>query len=208
MGGYGSTRWGSYRRATRIEECFALDAGILARGGAANASTSGDVRWTDPQGRELAAIGWRRTDAKVELRYTVTSPGQPTREVSDVVRLERMPKPLGGFTWTWRCPRDLGGCPCGRRVLRLYLPPGRDRFGCRHCHGLAYTSSLRREEGLRRAAARLGVPELGSLLFGPPRRAGRRKRPSCAATARRGDGFRAEAVKDEGRRNGIEFEEG
>lgn len=30
--------------------------------------------------------------------------------------------------------------PCGRRVGKLYLPPGKDYFRCRVCHNLTYSS--------------------------------------------------------------------
>jgi hypothetical protein len=30
--------------------------------------------------------------------------------------------------------------PCGRRVGKLYLPPGASYFGCRHCYELTYKS--------------------------------------------------------------------
>ena len=33
-----------------------------------------------------------------------------------------------------------GGGPCGRRVGKLYLPPGGRYYGCRHCHRLTYSS--------------------------------------------------------------------
>jgi hypothetical protein len=42
---------------------------------------------------------------------------------------------FGGLRWWWRC---LG---CGRRVGKLYLPPGQTRFRCRRCHGLTYRST-------------------------------------------------------------------
>ncbi len=32
-------------------------------------------------------------------------------------------------------------CDCGRRVGRLYLPPGQRGFRCRHCHSLTYRSA-------------------------------------------------------------------
>lgn len=34
-------------------------------------------------------------------------------------------------------------CPCGRRTVKLYLPPGGTRFRCRECHGLTYESRQR-----------------------------------------------------------------
>lgn len=50
------------------------------------------------------------------------------------VRLTETRLPSGGFRWWWACPG------CGRRVDVLYLPPGRDRLGCRLCCGLVYRS--------------------------------------------------------------------
>jgi hypothetical protein len=48
----------------------------------------------------------------------------------------------GGLRWWFRCPACRGGGPpCGRRVGKLYLPPGGKVFACRHCYDLAYTSS-------------------------------------------------------------------
>jgi hypothetical protein len=45
---------------------------------------------------------------------------------------------------------------CGRRVGKLYLPPGGKYFGCRHCYNLTYTSSNESHEhdGLYRIIAR------------------------------------------------------
>jgi hypothetical protein len=39
-----------------------------------------------------------------------------------------------------RCPLLRNGVPCNREVMRLYLPPGGQMFGCRHCHNLTYRS--------------------------------------------------------------------
>ncbi|HJZ56062.1 MAG TPA: hypothetical protein VKE74_13930 [Gemmataceae bacterium] len=46
---------------------------------------------------------------------------------------------LGGVRWWFVCPLSVNGVACGRRVRKLYLRG--KYFGCRHCHGLAYTSS-------------------------------------------------------------------
>ena len=70
----------------------------------------------------------------------------------------------------FRCPFLVNGSPCGRRVLRLYLAPSGVYFGCRTCNGLAYQSSLRRDEWVRRALARFGIGyELAELWLGVSR---------------------------------------
>ena len=37
-------------------------------------------------------------------------------------------------------------CGCGRRVGRLYLPPGQRAFRCRHCHYLTYRSAREHDQ--------------------------------------------------------------
>lgn len=39
-------------------------------------------------------------------------------------------------------------CGCGRRVGRLYLPPGQGVFRCRHCHSLTYKSAQTHDQRL------------------------------------------------------------
>jgi len=80
---------------------------------------------------------------------------------------------FGGLRWWFCCPLRVEGRPCGRRVGKLYLPPGGRYFGCRHCHGLTYTSCqdsrrfdalyrwLAREAGVDVAEARRALRGLG-----------------------------------------------
>jgi hypothetical protein len=47
-------------------------------------------------------------------------------------------------------------CGCGRRVGRLYLPPGQGVFRCRHCYNLTYWSARKHDprQSRKRAAWR------------------------------------------------------
>lgn len=56
------------------------------------------------------------------------------RGTSHELRAVSSPCRFGGVRW-WLV------CDCGRRVLKVYCPPGGRRFACRTCHGLTYTSS-------------------------------------------------------------------
>jgi hypothetical protein len=47
---------------------------------------------------------------------------------------------FGGLRWWFVCPLVKNDVPCGRRVGKLYLPPGGRYFGCRTCYDLTYTS--------------------------------------------------------------------
>jgi hypothetical protein len=60
---------------------------------------------------------------------------------------------LGGCRWWGRYPLQRDGIECGRRVGKLYVPPGSRYFGCRRCHDLTYTSVQehdKRVDALRR----------------------------------------------------------
>jgi hypothetical protein len=45
---------------------------------------------------------------------------------------------FGGVRWWFQCSGMSVGNPCGRRVGKLYLPPGERYFACRYCHNLIY----------------------------------------------------------------------
>jgi hypothetical protein len=154
MGGFWSGRWGYGGKSdarTLVEDCRSLDINRLAREGVvrANARSSGNWRWSH-QGVEVASVGYEADTTEsvsgtLRLRYTV----KRRAEVQDLhypISLVTTPLPSGGRRWWFLCPASRNGGPaCGRRVGKLYLPPGGTVFACRHCHRLAYTSS--RESG-------------------------------------------------------------
>jgi hypothetical protein len=61
--------------------------------------------------------------------------------VNQTIELQPTRLCSGGLRWWFICPGMIDGKRCGRRVRKLYLPPGRLYFGCRHCYDLAYMSS-------------------------------------------------------------------
>ncbi len=52
------------------------------------------------------------------------------------IEITSIPSPLqqGKRRFYFQCAE------CGKRVGKIYLPPGGDRFACRRCHGLTYRS--------------------------------------------------------------------
>ena len=71
--------------------------------------------------------------------------------VTEIIPVVRVPCRYGGSRPYFLCP--VAGC--GRRAIKLYLSrqqPGRRRFLCRHCSGLAYASQS--EKSWQRAARR------------------------------------------------------
>jgi hypothetical protein len=133
MSGFLSGRWGAHTKRQTVEECRALDLRLLARRGAFRAGCSGQVSWSRG-GKETDVIAYGvRQDGSgllLTLYYSVTQTGE---SVQIPVRLETTRPRVGGEHW-W------GYCPCGRRVLKLYLPPAASRFACRTCHDLTYES--------------------------------------------------------------------
>ena len=71
------------------------------------------------------------------LHYMQTGAGEA---MDYQVSVTTTPLPWGGLRWWFICPLTVNGCYCGRRVGKLYLPPGGRYFGCRRCYDLTYTS--------------------------------------------------------------------
>lgn len=150
MGGMGSgNHYYHYHRPAKkctVEDCLSLDACRWMREGIlkAGAWLSGSWRWTYRSGRECS-INYEvntRDPARpsVRLRYSRTPHGREPESLDYSVALTTTRPRFGGLRWWFLCPLSCNGRACGRRVGKLYLPPGGRYFGCRHCHDLTYTS--------------------------------------------------------------------
>jgi hypothetical protein len=73
------------------------------------------------------------------------------------IRITTTKPPFGGRRYWFQCPLSNSGRVCGRRVGRLYLPPGSAFFGCRICHNLTYRSAQTHD---KRRDALLRNPDL------------------------------------------------
>jgi len=159
MGGYNSGRWGFHTKKTTVEECRTLNLAQLERAGlfrsSARKTVRGSLQWTNPAtGQETASVGFllERTDGALILALAYRTRDEDMRVP---VRIETTVSNFGGFRYWGACP------DCGRRVRKLYLPPGGCQFSCRICLGLTYESSqeAHRFDGLHRLVAEgLGVP--------------------------------------------------
>lgn len=155
MGGYGSGLHRSTGRRATVEESLTLSAGDWSRWGVMTArpGTAGSFEWyRGPQEDRVrtGSIGYRVTGpGEVMLLYRWG--GDDGRDMSYPVRVESVPIPNGhgGVRWWLLCPL------CDRRVGKIHLPPGADRFGCRTCHRLTYEScrESRKYDGLWRDLA-------------------------------------------------------
>jgi hypothetical protein len=144
MGGYGSTRWLGHTKKTQVEECRKFDMKsfkpYLIPG------RSGRWVWWDAYtGKENASIGYRvlgdDSPTGIKLSYTLHKWSGEDLDLDYVVRLTTTPLPWGGVRYWFVCPLIVNGIACNRRVAILYLPPGGNYYGCRHCYDLTYKSS-------------------------------------------------------------------
>ncbi len=75
--------------------------------------------------------------ARVRLSYSVCL----TRGYLDYsVGLQFTLPTYGGLKWWFICPLVVNNRACGRRVRKLFMPPGGSFYGCRHCYELRYRS--------------------------------------------------------------------
>ena len=101
----------------------------------------------DTRGPELARV-------RLSYSWIWTATGRHESAACTVWLTTTRPH-FGGLRWWFCCPLRVEGRPCGRRVGKLYLPPGGRYFGCRHCYDLTYTScqESRKYDGLARFLA-------------------------------------------------------
>lgn len=122
---------------------FVLDLHVLVRQGIVRPGAflrDARVGFVDPaSGRVWGVVGLEvdtrlPDDLKATVRYFLVRTG----ERIDLVVPLRIDTASTGFRWRFACP--LG---CRRTTVRLHLPGGASRFGCRACLGRL----LRRSEG-------------------------------------------------------------
>jgi hypothetical protein len=175
VGGSGSGRRGWHDKKTTVEECLTLSASALAREGViARSPDAGFLSWTNTTtGERTSSLAYvREIDGNwvtLHLRYTVTRRAGETHDIDLPIVLLTTPSAVGGSRWWFACPLIVNGLPCGRRVGKLYLPPGTRYFGCRHCYDLTCTScqeSHRYDRLIGQLASETGVdPRLVKAMF-------------------------------------------
>ena len=87
----------------------------------------------------------------IKLNYTVMDSFNGEKSSKDYkVFLDRTPCNYGGFRFWFICPLSVEGNPCGKKVAKLYLPPGSVYFGCRKCYDLTYKCQKEHDSRLDR----------------------------------------------------------
>jgi hypothetical protein len=135
-----------------VESALALEVRALARAGALS-GIGGELTlsWRRSRTKEVLAevtittvleVGSNRIRISAKLGTVGRQQALPTQ----IVWLETTVPPFGGVRWWFVCPRF------GKRVGKLYLPPGAHVFASREAHQLGYMSQ--RETAQDRAFSR------------------------------------------------------
>ncbi len=156
MGGLGSGRH-EYAETPTVEECRSLDADTLKEV-TRDPDAESVVWWGEREDPDAALAVLAEGDAglddetrpaRLRLRYTVTRPeDDESREYDYSIPLEYTECNFGGYRPWFRCPG------CRARRGKLYLPPGHERYLCRECYDLGYTSSRTSGDRVKQAELR------------------------------------------------------
>ena len=146
-----------------VEDCRSVSISFLRKHGyfSEPCSMSGSIVWKNGFGEITGSIGITVSTLDnvdyVRFYYTVTERSSGEKAEYDYkVSLATTPCHFGGVRYWFICPLSKNGVYCGRRVGKVYCPPGANYYGCRHCYNLSYES---------RNESRLGrIGQLGYLL--------------------------------------------
>lgn len=136
MGGFGSGRRGGRSTANASRK---IDLAWMIRTGRAKPGQwiSGPLNWNSggsPAG-SISYVAQMEDASDSYLRLTCwRGEGEDRTHVEQVVRLVFTEPNFGGRRWWMICPYS------GRRVAKLYMPAGGDRFASRHYWKLGYQS--------------------------------------------------------------------
>ena len=150
-------RWPWSNRST-VEECLVLNAAWLNKQGYFCGYKSGRLEWKNSYEEVKSSIGIvvsvdEQTSFENYIKLNYTSTNNSTGEKSNrdyKVFLNRTQCNYGGFRFWFICPLSVEGRPCGKRVGKLYLPPGGVYFGCRNCYDLTYRCQKEHDSRLDR----------------------------------------------------------
>lgn len=150
MGGYGSGRWHNHTKKRVVEDCLSISITDLCHDGILK-QTVGRWVWRGRGSSIGFAVNAQGGNPSLRLQYTHF--GAP---IDETIRMVMTRPNWGGVRWFFLCPLSVNGQPCRRRVGKLYLPPGGNLFGCRHCYDLSYRT---RQEYDKRVAFYRKHPE-------------------------------------------------
>jgi hypothetical protein len=163
-------------RKLTVEECFALEVKELTRKGIFEIEGIHELVLTDFSAETSTKIPFEveRLGKDTErlfflgswVRNTAFEGGNDARYGIEVVSESCR---FGGKRRYLRCPLLRRADICGRRVAKLFLPPGGCYFGCRTCYDLTYKSVQGHDKRVDELA-RLAIEDLDAALRSLPSR--------------------------------------
>ncbi len=135
----------SWGKKTTVEECRSVSISFLRKHNYLLGYCSGGIVWKNYYGEETSSISvtvsTMNRNSYVRFQYTNThwQSGEKT-DYDYTASLATTRCHFGGVRYWFICPLVKNGVPCGRRVGTLFLTPGGNYFGCRHCYDLSYNS--------------------------------------------------------------------
>jgi len=142
-----------------VEHCRVLSVDPMQRDRVFSSpgGSSWTITWADSRGQTEASLDYAfvRSDEGLSLFLAPWMTDRRTRiELSGERRIQlTATRPhFGGRRFWFRCPFMRDGKACGRRVGRLYLPPGKAMLGCRICHNLIHRSAREHDARVYRLA--------------------------------------------------------
>jgi hypothetical protein len=130
-----------------VEACEWIDIEAMHRDGVlvSPPGTRWAVLWKDSGGETEATLVYSvvaNPGGGISLRIDSVPAGGPAENnFTYLIEIATSRPRFGGRRYWFRCPAVRNAIHCGRRVRRLYLPPGQRVFACRVCHNLTYWSS-------------------------------------------------------------------
>ena len=151
----GATGRGVRYKKHTVEESYRLDIFALRRNGLL---TGGQRSWKTSESAGLTQLRTqveRLGDPPNCLAVTCTSTDVSGRDdlIYQLVDLAIVPCRFGGQRRWFICPNF----HCQRRVAKLYIPPGRIEYLCRHCHDLSYAGRQRHRDASYESFGRYGL---------------------------------------------------
>ena len=133
-----------WNKKNTVEDCRSVSISFLKKYGYFNGRCLGGITWSNSAGEKTASIGisvstWDGDYVRFEYTTTNSHTGEKTKYDYEA-QLTTTPCNYGGVRYWFICPLSRNGVACGRRVSKLYLVPGSNYFGCRHCYNLSYES--------------------------------------------------------------------
>ncbi len=135
---------------TVVEDCKKVQMWWLKKHGYLRGLTSGGIEWTNSFNENKSSIGFTISTFECYIRFHYTQTDNFTDEVTNMdykFSLGTTPCNYGGLRYWFICGLSRNGRHCGRRVAKLYKPPGAKWFGCRHCWDLSYDERQKNRNG-------------------------------------------------------------